>query len=85
MKDLFNNDSSFWPDFIEGTSGTQVPTQGVRATQVSSQSNEATQVPMQPEVLKLTKYIAKEMVQKKLHSLQRWLRKSSRKSEKEDN
>lgn len=45
INDLFNNDGSFWPDFIEGTSGTQVPTQGVRATQVSTQADEATQVP----------------------------------------
>ncbi|RHN48759.1 hypothetical protein MtrunA17_Chr7g0267191 [Medicago truncatula] len=44
IKDLLNNDSAFWPDFMEGSSG-QVPTQGVRATQVSSQGDEATQVP----------------------------------------
>jgi hypothetical protein len=45
IKDLLNNDSAFWPDFMEGASGSQVPTQGVRATQVSSQGDEATQVP----------------------------------------
>ncbi|PNY16990.1 hypothetical protein L195_g013723 [Trifolium pratense] len=42
---LFNNDNSFWPDFMEGTSSTQVPTQGARATQVSTEANEGTQVP----------------------------------------
>lgn len=45
IKDLLNNDSAFWHDFMEGASGSQVPTQGVRATEVSSQGDEATQVP----------------------------------------
>lgn len=77
IKDLLNNDSAFWPDFMEGSSG-QVPTQGVRATQVSSQGDEATQVPARR--VEVNQVPSQGNGTKKLHLLQRWLRKSSRKT-----
>lgn len=45
MENLFNEEHSFWPDFMHEIGGTQVPSQGLGGTEVPSQGIGGTQVP----------------------------------------
>ncbi|KAK2383299.1 hypothetical protein P8452_38479 [Trifolium repens] len=44
VENLFQEENSFWPDFMNEVAGTQVPNQGLGGTQVPSQGLEGTQV-----------------------------------------